>query len=115
MTCICPECDRPAVSRGLCRSHRKQQDSGRVLTPLRPYQHRRTVAALSTGIIARAVVERMPKGGHCARLMIPDGAEVDMGKVAAELRKLADAVEAARLPGVNLAALDAVQWPGVDR
>lgn len=47
--------------------------------------------------------------------MIPDGAEVDMGKVAAELRKLADAVEAARLPRVNLAALDAVQCPGVDR
>ena len=32
MTCTGPECDRPAVSRGLCRSHRKQQDSGRVVS-----------------------------------------------------------------------------------
>lgn len=32
--CHGPDCDRPAVKRGLCEGHRKQQERGRALIPL---------------------------------------------------------------------------------
>lgn len=35
-TCTGPDCDKPACSRGLCRSHARQRDRGATLTPLRP-------------------------------------------------------------------------------
>lgn len=53
-TCTGPQCGRTAIAKGLCASHLRQQQRGRLLTPLR------------TGPRGVVVSTRVPKDVHDA-------------------------------------------------
>jgi hypothetical protein len=65
MICQGPECDRPAISKGLCDGHYQQMRAGHELTPLQPRARGlvRFVIRLRPETIA-ALTEALPEEGE---------------------------------------------------